>query len=279
MILISVIIPLYNKEKTIVDTIFTVLEQTYKNLELIIVDDGSTDRSYDKIKNIKDKRIKYYKKKNGGVSSARNYGIEQSNGDYIFFLDADDIIYKNCLEELINTFYRYPLAQIICGNYYSIYCGKKTVVSTIKEGYIENSIKEFYNEKLSPRTGVLLIKRSILLHNNFNTNISVHEDTELWIKLMKQYKWAYTPTIIHEYHKEFSELSVNTISLKKEFSYYIKLNTCQSKYEKRVLANNIVCSIINRIQKKEFLDAASLLSKNIIYIPYFFFIYIKRKIK
>ena len=84
-ILFSVIIPLYNKEKCIKDTIFSVLSQTYANFEIIVVDDGSTDNSATNVKSINDYRIKYYYKDNGGVSSARNYGISKAKGGWIFF--------------------------------------------------------------------------------------------------------------------------------------------------------------------------------------------------
>ena len=89
-ILFSVIIPLYNKQDYITRTINSVLNQTYQNFEIIVVDDGSTDKSLSVVKTIKDKRIKVFSQKNLGVSNARNKGIKQSKGNYIAFLDADD---------------------------------------------------------------------------------------------------------------------------------------------------------------------------------------------
>ncbi len=88
--LISVIIPCYNAEKTIVNCINSVLNQTYKNLEIIIVNDGSTDKSLKIIKTIKDKRIKIIDKKNEGSWKARIDGIKSASGDYITFIDSDD---------------------------------------------------------------------------------------------------------------------------------------------------------------------------------------------
>ena len=98
----SVIIPLYNKEKSIVHTIQSVLKQTYTNYEIIIVDDGSTDKSasiVDRIvKEFKD-QVRIIRKKNGGVSSARNIGIKEAKYDYIALLDGDDLWDKHYLEE------------------------------------------------------------------------------------------------------------------------------------------------------------------------------------
>ena len=87
----SVIIPLYNKEKSVSSTLQSVLNQTFKKFEVIVVDDGSTDGSYDVVKQFKDERIRLIQKENGGVSSARNRGIQETKYDHVAFLDADDV--------------------------------------------------------------------------------------------------------------------------------------------------------------------------------------------
>ena len=99
---ISVVIPLYNKEKHITRAIDSVLEQEYKNFELIVVDDGSTDKSATIVNNYNDSRIKLIQQTNMGEGAARNVGIALSNCDYIAFLDADDAWHKNFLIEIIN---------------------------------------------------------------------------------------------------------------------------------------------------------------------------------
>ena len=99
---VSVIIPLYNEEKYITACVESVINQTYKNLEIIIVDDKSTDNSLKIVKNIKDKRIKIISlKKNAGVANARNKGVEAATGDYICFLDSDDFWDKTKIEKQI----------------------------------------------------------------------------------------------------------------------------------------------------------------------------------
>jgi glycosyltransferase involved in cell wall biosynthesis len=98
-ILFSIVIPTYNREKIIVKTIQSVLSQTYTNFELIIVDDGSTDNTEKFVRNIKDKRIKFFKKENEERGAARNYGTNKAKGDYITFLDSDDLLYSKYLEE------------------------------------------------------------------------------------------------------------------------------------------------------------------------------------
>jgi glycosyltransferase involved in cell wall biosynthesis len=93
--LVSIIIPLYNAESYIEQTIQSVIEQTYQHLEIIVVDDFSNDQSFDIVSNIKSDKIKLVKNKKKGACAARNYGFELSKGDYIQYLDADDILSKN----------------------------------------------------------------------------------------------------------------------------------------------------------------------------------------
>ena len=97
----SIVIPVYNVEGYIEKCLNSIKIQTYSNFEVIIVNDGSPDNSEKKIKTfLKDKRFKYYKKENGGLSDARNYGIKYTTGDYLLFVDSDDYIDKKMLEEL-----------------------------------------------------------------------------------------------------------------------------------------------------------------------------------
>ena len=97
--LVSIIVPLYNKEHQIKRCIESLLKQTYKNIEIIIIDDGSSDNSYIIASSYKDTRLNVYKKENGGVSSARNFGIEKATGDYIAFVDSDDWVDKNYISD------------------------------------------------------------------------------------------------------------------------------------------------------------------------------------
>ena len=101
--LVSIVMPVYNSEKFLNNSINDILNQTYKNFEFIIVDDGSTDRSLQIIKNFseKDKRIKVFTKKNGGTGSALNLGFENATGKYGTWVSSDDIKYPNFLETLV----------------------------------------------------------------------------------------------------------------------------------------------------------------------------------
>jgi len=103
---ISIIVPVYNTEKYLSKCIESLIGQTYNNLEIIIINDGSTDNSENIVKNYleRDYRIKYFKKENGGLSDARNYGVLKATGDYICFVDSDDYIDRELFEKLSKYF-------------------------------------------------------------------------------------------------------------------------------------------------------------------------------
>lgn len=114
--LISIIIPVYNVEKYLDRCIKSVINQTYKNIEIILIDDGSTDKSLDICYNYleQDNRIKVFHKENGGLSSARNYGIDVATGKYLTFIDSDDEIEKDYIEYLYNLIKKYDTKMSIC---------------------------------------------------------------------------------------------------------------------------------------------------------------------
>lgn len=101
--LISVIIPAFNAEKTIKKCVESVLEQTYKEIEVIVIDDGSKDNTFHIIKNIPNERLRVFRTKNQGVSSARNYGMKMARGKYIGFVDSDDYIKPQMYEKMVGA--------------------------------------------------------------------------------------------------------------------------------------------------------------------------------
>lgn len=100
--LVSVIIPTYNRKDFVVNAIDSCLNQTYNNIEIIVIDDGSTDGTKDIISEINNEVVDYTWQSNGGVSSARNTGVRKSNGEYIVFLDSDDKLYPNFIERALS---------------------------------------------------------------------------------------------------------------------------------------------------------------------------------
>lgn len=115
--MISIIVPVYNRENKVGSCIASILNQTYTDLELILVDDGSTDNSVAVCEEYakQDKRIRIIQKENGGVSSARNRGIEEAGGEYLQFVDSDDTIDKEMTQKLYEAVQKNQADEAICG--------------------------------------------------------------------------------------------------------------------------------------------------------------------
>lgn len=181
---VSIIIPMYNAELYIKKTICSVINQTYKDFELLIIDDGSTDSSLIICKDLalKDKRIIVLSKSNGGVSSARNYGIKNAKGEWILFVDSDDLINKDYIISFISQLNNEKLImQLGCNVIHSN--NKNEILSVGKSLCFTNSEKQkfvdLYKIKLlySAVWGKIFNSR-IIKHNHieFNEGIQNGED-------------------------------------------------------------------------------------------------------
>lgn len=184
--MISIILPVYNVEKYIAKCIESVLNQSYSNFELLIINDGTLDNSIEIAQKYNDKRIKIYNKENGGLSDARNFGLNKATGDFIYFLDSDDWIELNLLEECIKAINKYNTDFVIFGYYLDNEDLKGNLI-TSSENVTEEIlfIKEPNNLVCNEKTLSLLgyawnklYKTSFLKENNFifEKGISLVED-------------------------------------------------------------------------------------------------------
>lgn len=209
-VLISVIIPAYNIKDYIARCLDSVLAQTYRNLEIIIIDDGSTDGTasiLDKYAG-KDVRINVIHKKNGGVSSARICGIEKASGDYIGFVDGDDYIEPKMFEHLLNNAWEYDADISHCG-YQVISLDGQTDLYYGSGRLIEQShadgLRDFLKgEFIEPSLGNKLYKRSIVeacqKSRLWNASIKVNEDVLMnYIFFSKAQKSIYEDIPFYHY--------------------------------------------------------------------------------
>lgn len=170
--LVSIIVPVYNVENYLIECIESAIKQTYHNLEIILVDDGATDAS-GKICDMyvhKDERIKVFHKQNGGLSDARNTGIEKATGEYIYFFDSDDILPSCAIEKMLNVCVKEDADMAIAG----------------VEKFVDDKLPQS-NKKSEAQSGKTLNKtetiRRMLLHDGFGH--------EAWGKLYKKEIWKY----------------------------------------------------------------------------------------
>ena len=194
---ISVVIPVYKCEDTISKCIESILNQSYKNLEVILIDDGSPDNSGKICKEYskRDNRVKVIHKKNGGVSSARNLGIDEATGDYITFIDSDDTLELEAFEVLINEISNNNLDLIMFGMKFDYYIQGRLVKSDIKviennlmfkDGNIKNEFFNLYNSNYLSSSCNKLIRLDLIKNNNirFNEKLTIYEDLEFVIRTL-----------------------------------------------------------------------------------------------
>lgn len=148
---ISIIVPIYNAEKYLKKCIDSLIGQTKKEIEFILVNDGSTDSSENIIKDYSDKRIKYFKNKNQGIGKTRNFGIEKSTGKYIMFLDSDDYLDKDACKYLFNKIEKENLDIVVC-DFYKDIDGKieKEKIPSFKNSSLEENSELLLNINLAP---------------------------------------------------------------------------------------------------------------------------------
>lgn len=189
----SIVIPLFNKEKFIAETLHSVVLQSYHDYEVIIVNDSSTDNSLAIAQTFEvDKRFKVYTKLNGGVSDARNFGIEKAAGKYICFLDADDIWEKTYLQEVYRLICKYPDNDVFCLGY-SFFNNviKDTYAKFNLRKYIktDDTVIDFFRYSVLRKgsialTSAVVISRSLIESKQlkFKTGCSMGEDVDFWVR-------------------------------------------------------------------------------------------------
>jgi glycosyltransferase involved in cell wall biosynthesis len=193
----SIIIPLHNKADYVEKSINSVLEQTYENFELIIINDGSTDNSLSIVQQFNDLRIEIVSQKNQGVSAARNNGVLVAKYEYIVFLDADDWWDINFLEEMYKLLIGYPEAGLYaCG--YNIVKNNKLVKSKVgvNSEFTANYIDYFkvYTSTfwVPINCSFVVIMKSVFNNvGGFNEGLKFGEDFHLWVRVALKYKIAY----------------------------------------------------------------------------------------
>lgn len=197
--LISVVIPLYNKAKFICETLDSVLQQDYSNLEILVINDTSTDDSLEVIKTYSDSRIKIINNKtNQGLSESRNIGIRRSKGELIALLDADDTWAINYLSIINELFQKFP-NQVIYGTDFLEIFSKKGAFRTQKNinETDDNTfvlVKDFFEASKSQAIlcpSSMVINKKIVSDNMFNKGVTYAEDVDFYIRFFTTNNLAY----------------------------------------------------------------------------------------
>ena len=254
MAFFSVIIPLFNKENHIENTLKSVLNQTFQDFEVIIVEDCSTDDSKKKAESFLFEKIKIIQhEKNKGLSASRNTGIENSNSSFLAFLDADDIWHKNYLEKIFELIQNFPTAHLFATNYLEAYSNEVAVSpsSNLKNFETDGLVPDFFESNLHQNIycpSSLCVKKEVFEKiGGYNTTINYGEDVDFNIRANSVFKLAYSKMALVD-NIMFSNNKITNSSLKNktitDFDFYeplAKTNKSLKKYldiNRYMMANN-----------------------------------------
>lgn len=204
---IAVVIPLYNKENFIKQTLESVLNQTFTDFEVLIVNDGSTDKSWEIVSEFADERIRLYSQENSGVSKTRNTGIANASGELIVFLDADDYWYPNHLEEIYQLYLDFPECGIYANRYFMKISEKFRIQTTYKPAVLDDFrgiLPDYFAASMHFRVGLtsaIAIPKKVFKNEFlFNPELNGHEDLELFTKIAIEKDVAVSDAFTVEYN-------------------------------------------------------------------------------
>ncbi|WP_418263281.1 glycosyltransferase family 2 protein [Flavobacterium faecale] len=230
MAFFSVIIPLYNKENHIQDTLRSVLNQSFQDFEVLIIEDCSTDNSRIKAESvISDKIIIIQHKENQGLSASRNTGILNANSDYLAFLDADDIWDEKYLAKIFELTQNFPKAHLFATNYVEVYSKKVTISpsTNLKKFDSDGIVPDFFESNLYQNIycpSSLCVKKEVFEKiGGYDNTINYGEDVDFNIRANYLFKLAYSNSALVN-NIMYSENKITNSSLKNKkitnFTYY-----------------------------------------------------------
>ena len=232
--MISVVIPLYNKEESIAHSLWSVLTQSRDDFEVVIVDDGSTDSSVSIVESISDSRIRLIRQKNGGPSNARNTGARNSRGEWILFLDADDELLPGALECFYYNIENIPSADMFLGEMLISDGKSKKKCVQYKNEFIKNPFRTHVFGRLIQCSGTTVYRKEICLKIPFNENIRRYEDLQRIFTLYRMYKLYTIHKPVSQMNSEFAEASHPRKNIEEDFLGYLNFQG-KSFWEKMAL--------------------------------------------
>lgn len=206
--LVSIIIPCYNGEAYLQEAIESALAQTYWPVEVIVVDDGSTDRSPEIAQRFP---VRYIRQPNRGLTKSRNLGVRKCRGSYVVFLDADDRLKPNAIKAGFRVLAEHPECAMAVGDHIFVSREGRRLAGSHKKclpaSHYEALLKSNFIEMIS----TVLFRRSVLEDvGGFDTGLRVAEDYELYLRIAKDYPICCHPTVIAEYRMHQANVSHNS---------------------------------------------------------------------
>jgi glycosyltransferase involved in cell wall biosynthesis len=288
--LVSVIIPTHNRKELVLEAIDSVLKQDYKNVEVIVVDDGSTDGTFEYLKSLK-LPIRIVRKKNGGSASARNAGLKLAKGEYVSFLDSDDIWLPGILACESQYLEHNPRAALVYSDYFIEVDGKRLDYTKFSM-YVRTSFQmehytfpAFSSKQALIHISSTMIRKKILDEvGNFNEDLEVEEDSDLFNRISEKYRLHQInlPLAVYRLSKDKNHLT----TLEKNNFYVKALRKYMKLYEARRKHKNLKkrdaaviensYRVIEQYESLEMLFRDKRISKNQFYLRRWSYYFLKQ---
>jgi glycosyltransferase involved in cell wall biosynthesis len=248
MNLVSIIIPVYNQEKFLAETLQSVINQTYSNWECILVNDGSVDNSIAIINDYlaQDQRFHFINSENKGVSNARNLALKQVKGEYILFLDGDDLIHPEKIQIALSNFQENTSLSIVftTTNYF-----QDSIQNTLYPMKIDENLLNFsdlllyWNEKIILPIHSAIIKKSVFEGIEFNTNLTAQEDWLVWLRLFQKNPKVIVLDTVLSYYRKHDSSRTQSFSLKEDHFKALEI------FEKYIDAESYKLLLLHQVKR------------------------------
>ncbi len=282
--LVSIVIPAYNAESFIQQTLSSVIQQTYQNLEVIVVDDGSKDNTVKLVREFihSDPRVSLISQSNSGVSAARNLGIKKSTGDFIAFIDADDIYFPHAIAKLMNTMMEADNSFGVVYGWTAYLDEKGNLTGNFHSSELSGNVYQKLLESNFIASATLVRKSYIEQVGNFNCQMLFGcEDWDFYLKLSEHCHFKAVPECIYGYRQILESKSCDCLKMKQGYQQFmdnaVKRNpSISTEFRTASLSNFLLyLSSKNRVIRK-YIDSircimeATNISSNLKYSSYFY---------
>lgn len=246
--LVSIIIPVYNQEKYLAETLNSVLNQTYSNWECILVNDGSADNSVSVINKYvaQDNRFHFINSENKGVSHARNLALKQVKGDFILFLDGDDLIHSEKIELAISNFQKDSDLSIVFNttNYFQNTIENVLYPMKITPELLSfNSLLLYWGEKIILPIHSAIIKKTLFEGIEYNSELTAQEDWLVWLRLFQKNPKVLVLDTVLSYYRKHNSSRTQSFSVKEDHFKALEI------FEKYIGSDNHKKLLLHQVER------------------------------
>lgn len=254
---VSIIVPCYNASHYIYEVLLSIHNQTYKNIQCILINDGSTDNTLEIIKNFSDERFEIYDQQNKGLSDTRNFGMEKAEGDFIFFCDSDDLLPPKAIETLVSVYT--GKEDIIIGKTATYSWDRKENISSLphpsENQLITNENSEVLiknmTEGLSPIAQNKLYRKAFIQKNHLKFLSGIYHEDELWFfeTMFRAKNVTFIPEVTYLYTVDNAQSITKKKSDKNLLGYLSVIKTIYNNYYLKYPNKNISAYYISYLKK------------------------------